>query len=210
MSAMEALRAAQEAGIAIGVEAGELALEADAEPPEAVLKALKDNKRGIVDLLMLRDKLEPEWLVTLLARPKPESDEPWRWNMRCNGVRRFVAGGWDKSAADLGWTHDELFALGTSRVHGAAWFILDDRVQFVTADQIMVYTKSGLAQPIYKGIDYTDWHNPVVPDVWLPSARKRTPAPEDPPAPKPEPTREAFLEMLGYRPNGSHVKGEKR
>jgi hypothetical protein len=54
----------------------------------------------------------------------------------------------------LGWTHDELFGLGTGRVHGAAWFIEDDRVLFVTGQSIMACSKDGFARPIYRGVSY--------------------------------------------------------
>jgi len=51
MSAAEALRAAQAAGIAIALDGDALLLEALAEPPQSVLDALVLHKREILNLL---------------------------------------------------------------------------------------------------------------------------------------------------------------
>jgi hypothetical protein len=109
-----------------------------------------------------RDHAEPrgqsgatqDWLDVLLARPPPESEPLARWQTRCDGVRRFVNDGWHRRATALGWTHDELFSLGTGKCHGAAWHIEDDRVLFVTDNQIMACRKDGFARPIYRGVTY--------------------------------------------------------
>jgi hypothetical protein len=74
--------------------------------------------------------------------------------MRCAGVRRFVEGGWHHKAAALGWSHDELFGVGTGKVRGAAWFIEGDRILFVTGDQLMACDRKGFARPIYRGVSY--------------------------------------------------------
>jgi hypothetical protein len=51
MSAVEALRAAQAAGITVTLDGEGLLLEAVAEPPRSVLDALARHKRAILDLL---------------------------------------------------------------------------------------------------------------------------------------------------------------
>jgi hypothetical protein len=51
MSAAEALRAAQAAGIMVTLDGESLLLEAVAEPPQSVLDALARHKRAILDLL---------------------------------------------------------------------------------------------------------------------------------------------------------------
>jgi hypothetical protein len=95
------------------------------------------------------------WVDALLALQRPESEPPARWVVRCAGVRRFVDDGWHRKAAALGWSHDELFGRGSRKLHGAAWFIEDDRVLFVTGDQIMARRKGGFARPIFQGVDYS-------------------------------------------------------
>jgi hypothetical protein len=154
-AALLALKAAHAAGIRIDVDGDNLTLDADAEPPAEILARLKAHKRGVIDLLLLRSaKPEPAWLTALLARPRPTSDTPSRWRRRCDGLRRFVNAGWDKRAADLGWSWEDLFAIGTGKVHGAAWFLEDDRVLFLTDNQIMACSETGFAQPIYRGVSY--------------------------------------------------------
>ena len=51
MSAAEALKAARAAGIELGIDGNDLALEASAPPPAAVLDLLARHKPGIVALL---------------------------------------------------------------------------------------------------------------------------------------------------------------
>ena len=51
MSAVEALRAARDAGVGISVEGDHLILQADAAPPAAIIVLLAHHKAGIVRLL---------------------------------------------------------------------------------------------------------------------------------------------------------------
>lgn len=51
MSAAEALRAAQAAGVSVEIESGDLVLKAAAPPPAAVLEALACHKAGVTALL---------------------------------------------------------------------------------------------------------------------------------------------------------------
>jgi hypothetical protein len=55
MSAVQALKAAREAGIRIGIDGGSLTLEADAAPPLAVLDLLARHKMGVIALLRRGD-----------------------------------------------------------------------------------------------------------------------------------------------------------
>jgi hypothetical protein len=152
-AALRALKAAHAAGIRLAVEGDKLKVGADSEPPAEVVAALKTHKRGVIELLLLQTaKPDPAWLTELLSRTRPTSITPSRWQKRCEGVRRFVAAGWDRRATALGWSRDELYGLGTGKAHGAAWFIEDDRVLFLTDNQIMACSAAGLAQPIYRGV----------------------------------------------------------
>jgi hypothetical protein len=58
MSAVEALRLAQESGIRFGVAGADLILDAEREPASAVLEAIRRHKEGIVALLGADDD---EW-----------------------------------------------------------------------------------------------------------------------------------------------------
>ena len=51
MSAADALRAAHAAGITVTLEGDDILLEAETEPPRALLETLERNKLAIVDLL---------------------------------------------------------------------------------------------------------------------------------------------------------------
>lgn len=51
MTAVEALRAARAAGVAIALDGDDLVLEASSLPPEPILDALSRNKVGIVNFL---------------------------------------------------------------------------------------------------------------------------------------------------------------
>lgn len=51
MSAVQALKAAREAGVRIGVDGDALTLDADAAPPAAVLDLLSRHKAGVLALL---------------------------------------------------------------------------------------------------------------------------------------------------------------
>ncbi len=55
MSVVEALEAARVAGVRVGIEGDDLALEASAPPPPAVLDLLSRHKAGIVTLLRSAD-----------------------------------------------------------------------------------------------------------------------------------------------------------
>ncbi len=51
MSAVEALRLAEENGVRLGVAGADLILDADREPAPRVLEAIRRHKAGIVALL---------------------------------------------------------------------------------------------------------------------------------------------------------------
>jgi hypothetical protein len=109
MSAAEALKAARDAGVRVGVDGDALTLDADTAPPSAVLELLSCHKPGVIALLREpsgRRMAAQDWLDALLARPRPESEPLARWQARCAGVRRFVEDGWYSKAVALGWTHD--------------------------------------------------------------------------------------------------------
>jgi hypothetical protein len=54
MSPFEALAAARNAGIDIGIDGGDLVLEAPAPPPADLLERLRQHKTAIVELIQLR------------------------------------------------------------------------------------------------------------------------------------------------------------
>jgi len=87
MTAVEALRAARAAGVAIALDGDDLVLEASSLPPEPILDALSRNKVGIVNFLRPGDDgwCAEDWQVDFderagiaefdggLPRPKAEA-----------------------------------------------------------------------------------------------------------------------------------------
>jgi hypothetical protein len=93
------------------------------------------------------------WLDALV-RCRPDSEPPSRWKAKFAGVRRFVEDGWHDRAIALGWSTHALYGCDDAGAHGAVWLIEDDRVLFVTDNQIMACDKNGFARPIYRGVSY--------------------------------------------------------
>jgi hypothetical protein len=122
-------------------------------PSEALNKWLPELRAKRAEI---EAALRPiDWLGDLLSRPRPEGEPLARWQARCAGVRRFVTDGWHRQAAALGWSHEALYGRDDAGVYGAVWHIEGDRLLFVTANQIMACSKTGLARPIYRGVDYS-------------------------------------------------------
>ena len=86
MTAVEALRAARAAGVAIALDGDDLVLEASSLPPEPILDALSRNKVGIVNFLRPGDDgwCAEDWQVDFDERagiaefdgglPRPEAE----------------------------------------------------------------------------------------------------------------------------------------
>jgi hypothetical protein len=68
--------------------------------------------------------------------------------LREKGVTKFRADGWDDKAVAAG-SQRELYGRGQG-----ANVIGSDRVLYVTDELIMACTRAGMAQPIYRGVDY--------------------------------------------------------
>ncbi len=58
MSAVQALKAARDAGVRIGIDGDALTLDAEAAPPAAVLDLLSHHKAGVVALLRIRSRAD--------------------------------------------------------------------------------------------------------------------------------------------------------
>ena len=102
MSAVQALKAARDAGVRIGIDGDALTLEADAAPPPEVLDQLRRHKAGIIALL----------------RPTGGcwSEENWQayFDERA-GIREFD-GGLSRGEAEERALEDTLRALGPPSV----------------------------------------------------------------------------------------------
>ena len=141
MSALDALAVASAAGVTITLDHDGLILEASKLPPD-VVTMLKSVKPDLLRVLAAREAAQ----VALAAkRPAdcPESD----WKPARRGLERFIAEGWGDQAALLGWTAEELYCLPPfwSRIDltGAAWIVGFRRVTAVTADNIVIQSRSG-------------------------------------------------------------------
>jgi hypothetical protein len=75
MSAAQALKAAREAGVRVGVDGDALTLDADAAPPPAVLELLSRHKPGVIALLLQNDEPRgPQVVVREEALSEANSD----------------------------------------------------------------------------------------------------------------------------------------
>ena len=142
MSALEALDAADSAGVQVKLHGGRLMIGYRREPPEAIVDLLRANESALLMILSAREMAT----ATLAAEPPHDCSEV-RWAGAMCGVRRFVDDGWSDKAALLGWTPVELYRAPPlwSRIDlaGAALLIGDRRVIAVTQHSIAIETPCG-------------------------------------------------------------------
>ena len=140
--ALEALAAAEAAGVTITLDGDGLILEAKPEPPPDIVALLKTVKPDL-----LRDPGAGRPLAPPSRprrRPTARSDVgPWL----STALQHFVNEGWGDQAALIGWSPEELYRVPPlwSRVDltGAALLIGDRRVIAVTEASIVIETPSG-------------------------------------------------------------------
>ena len=139
--ALEALAAAESAGVKITLDGDGLILEADPLPPDivALLRAVKPD--------LLRVLASREAARAALNAAAPPDRLPQRWVAAQESLRRFVRDGWCDQAALLGWTTDELYRVPHlwSRVDltGAALLVGERRIVALTEASIVIETLSG-------------------------------------------------------------------
>ena len=164
MSASAALKAARDAGVRIGVDGGDLVLEAAIEPPRVVLEALSDNKAEIVALLSRYNRGGSPFADAFakLERQCPDHIDVGRWQQCVDDARCFLSD-WGEQSAALDWTTDDLFGLheppakphpSYSRlsrydVTGILWLLEARAVVVITADTAAIQTSTG-ATLIYR------------------------------------------------------------
>ena len=140
MSAVEALAATSAAGIRITLDGDGLILEAPKLPPDLVA-LLKSVKSDLLRVLAAREAAQG----VLSARPPADCTDD-RWREATSGLERFLAGGWGDKAALIGWTPQELYRVPPlwSRIDltGAALLVGDRRITAVTADNIVIESRS--------------------------------------------------------------------
>jgi hypothetical protein len=140
--ALDALAAAEAAGVKIILNGGALVLEARPKLPSDVVAQLKTVKPELLRLLAGREAAK----AMMEANPPPDCSEE-RWAMALLGLQSFVRQGWGDRAALLDWTKDELYRVPRfwSRVDltGAALLIGQSRVIAVTEASIVIETQSG-------------------------------------------------------------------
>ena len=141
MSAIEALATASAVGIRITLDGDGLILEAPKLPPD-VVALLKTVKPDLLRVLAVREAAQ----AALAGRPPADCPES-QWKPARRGLERFIAEGCGDQAALLGWTAEELYRLPRlwSRIDltGAAWLVGFRRVTAVTADNIVIESRSG-------------------------------------------------------------------
>jgi hypothetical protein len=82
-----------------------------------------------------------------LVAKRPADCPDSQWEPARRGLERFIAEGWGDQAALLGWTSEELYRLPRlwSRIDltGAAWLVGFRRVTAMTAENIVIESRSG-------------------------------------------------------------------
>jgi hypothetical protein len=139
--ALEALAAAESAGVRISLDGDGLILEANPLPPD-IVALLKTVKPDLLRVLAGREAAR-----TTLNTTAPPDCLPRRWTEAQLGLQRFVNDGWGDQASLLGWSVDELYRVPPvwTRVDltGAALLIADRRVVAVTESSISIVALSG-------------------------------------------------------------------
>ena len=109
------------------------------------------DRRSVALPASLRERVQQ-----LNSYPCPEGFSPERWERLRESAVRFAAE-WADKALSLGWTHDEIFAVGAPFANvsrrGVAWLIADSTATAVTADAITLRRTSGSVTRIYREID---------------------------------------------------------
>ena len=152
MSAVEALKAARSAGVSVGIDGGDLVLQASAPAPPAVLAALSRHKAAIVALLRPPGPaLLAEWnagvsRLRTMARPRVRPD---RWRQAIVDAGRFLDQ-WGAQAAALGWSTLDVFGAHPThpleRLDCAGLIILlhGDELLAFTADTARTRRRNGI------------------------------------------------------------------
>ena len=138
--ALEALAAAESAGVKITLDGDGLILEADPLPPD-IVALLRTVKPDLLRVLTSREAAR-----AALNAAAPPDCLPQRWVAAQESLRRFVRDGWFDQAALLGWTADELYRVPPlwSRVDltGAALLVGERRIVALTEASIVIETLS--------------------------------------------------------------------
>ena len=139
--ALEALAAAESAGVRISLDGDGLILEANPLPPD-IVALLRTVKPDLLRVLAGREAAR-----SALNATAPLDCLPRRWTEAQDGLRRFVNSDWADQGALLGWTAEELYRVPPvwARVDlaGAALLIGDRRVIAVTESSISIEALSG-------------------------------------------------------------------
>jgi hypothetical protein len=140
--ALDALAAAEAAGVKIILNGGALVLEARPKLPSEVVAQLKTVKPELLRVLAGRDAAK----AAMDANPPPDCTEE-RWARALLGLQTFVRQGWGDQAALMGWTKNELYRVPPlwSRIDltGAALLVGLRDVVAVTAENIVIESRSG-------------------------------------------------------------------
>ena len=183
ISAAVALAAAQAAGVTLRVSSGKLRLEWFNKPPAELIDLIKENKPGIIELLLpvatVATASDPdqdfeeraaiaehedglpreiaEGLARLEMMPPPNGSRSW-WEQIINGAAIF-ADRWGARALELGWQPIELFGIhpvAPAARHdclGLAFMLDGGEVVDIDADKATLIKPSGAMQSYYRWRD---------------------------------------------------------
>jgi hypothetical protein len=178
VSAAEAIQAAHDAGLRLGLDGNDIVLEAPSPPPRAVLDLLARNKASIMRLLRRakddRSILHSETLygetfgqraanawAEALARldpALPPGDVPLKqWLQFIDDCGHFIDNGWALRAAELGWTAFDLFGCDRSKPFarigrcGLLWLLNGRQLRILTTDTAVINIANGSSVTFYRG-----------------------------------------------------------
>lgn len=168
-AARSLLRAARAIGLSLDIAGDDLVIEADRDPPAALLAELQRHKAELLALLK-EDQAERAAIVEYdggmprewsqgfarLHPDRPPADVPFtRWRTFVDDVGRFLDGGFAAQAAALGWGPLDLFGCDGARPFarvdqaGLLWLVHGNRLVALTETTAVIETATG-ARQIYR------------------------------------------------------------
>ena len=166
MTARSLLDAALAEGLSLDVAGEDLIIEADRDPPPALLAEFRRHKAEVIAIIK-EDRVERAAIVEFdgnssrawaegfarLDPDKPPGDlPPARWCTFIDDIGRFLDSPFCPSAAALGWGPLDLFGCDSDRPFtgvdkaGLLWLLDGGRLIALTADTATIETRTGARQ----------------------------------------------------------------
>jgi len=169
--AAEIIQDLEDQNIHLKIEGDKIRLASDRKPDDKILTKIRANKKALLEFLANDNspderaaiheydgKLPRQWAVAfskLQFMDKPDQYTAAEWEQVINDAGLF-ADKWAARARDLGWTILDVFAVHKSESRkrldgeGVILSICGHKVVAVTAEHVMIETKTGARQRICK------------------------------------------------------------